>query len=356
MKTSISLATILAKFPELLGDLVGDAQTQINEIQPASHAEQNSLVFAIDDKLTDLALACPAHAIVLPLKTKPRVEKSLPAGKTVIFSSNVKLAMALIKREYFTHEIPLQTLGTIHSTAVIDSTVRLGKNVSIGPFCVVGRDVVIADDVRLDANVVVEAETQIGRGSHLQSHLYIGPRTEIGERCLLMPHSTIGAEGFGFAPDQRGHFHRIPHSGKVILHNDVEIGANCTIDRGTFGATVIGEGTKIDKISHIAHNCEIGKHCAMAGKFAMAGSGKVGDHVIAGGRVTIKDGARVASKVEIAGLTGVQSDITEAGGYGGFPVQPVRGFMRTSASLPHLPRLRRDVARVLKHLGLASEE
>lgn len=352
----VRASEVAGRFPQLITATAGNLLATLDSIQIPSEAKPNAIVFVVDPKFTDMALSSPAAAVVLSVKAKAAIEALPPSDKAFLFSPNVKLAMALIKKEFFTFETPLQDLGTVHPSALVDPTARIGAGVTIGPFCVVGKNVVIEDGARLDAHVVIEADAQIGKDSHLQSHLYIGPRTEIGQRCLLMPNSTIGSEGFGFAPDERGRFHRIPQTGKVVLENDVEIGANCTVDRATFGVTRIGEGTKIDKISHIAHNCDIGKHCVMAGKFAIAGSGKVGDHCMIGGRVTIKDGVTVASKVEIAGLAGVQSDIKESGAYGGFPVQPVRDFMRTGASLPYLPQLRKDVARVLKHLGLGAAD
>ncbi|MGZ3721616.1 MAG: UDP-3-O-(3-hydroxymyristoyl)glucosamine N-acyltransferase [Bdellovibrionales bacterium] len=259
--------------------------------------------------------------------------------------------MALVKTEYFANEIPLQKAGTIHPTAIIDPSAKLASGVSIGAYSVIGQNVTIAEGARIDAAVIIEADAKIGKSSHLFSNLYIGPRTEIGERCILMPNSTIGAEGFGFAHDERGRFFRIPQTGKVVLENDVEVGANCTIDRATFGVTRVGEGTKIDKISHIAHNCDIGKHCVLAGKFAVAGSTKIGNHFMAGGRVTVKDNITIVDGVEVAGLSGVHGSITEPGQYGGFPIQPVRDAMRSGMSLAYLPQIRKDVAKILKHLG-----
>jgi UDP-3-O-[3-hydroxymyristoyl] glucosamine N-acyltransferase len=260
--------------------------------------------------------------------------------------------MALVKTEYWGREVPLQNPGTVHPTAVIDPSAEIGAGVSIGAYSIIGADVRIGDGVQIDASVIIEAGARIGQGSHLYSHLYIGPRTEIGERCVLMPHSTIGSEGFGFAHDEKGRFYRIPQTGKVVLQNDVEVGANSTIDRATFGVTLIGEGTKIDKQAHIAHNCEIGKHCVLAGKFAVAGSTKIGNHFIAGGRVTVKDGITVTDGVEVAGLAGVHASITTPGQYGGFPIQPVKDALRSGMSLAHLPRIRKDVARIVKHLAL----
>jgi UDP-3-O-[3-hydroxymyristoyl] glucosamine N-acyltransferase len=349
---SVSVGEIQRRFQELVSDLMGRSDTQIGQVAIPEKATPDSIVFVTEQKFLDQALASPAGCLVLHLKAKPVIEKLQPSDRSVLFSRNVKLAMALIKQEYFAVEIPLQKPGTIHSTAIIDASATLGKGVSVGAYSVIGQNVVIGDSVRIDASVIIEADAKVGKNSQLLSHLYIGPRTEIGERCLLMPHSSIGAEGFGSAPDENGKFHRIPQTGKVVLENEVEVGSMTTIDRATLGVTLIGEGTKIDKHAHIAHNCVIGKHCVLAGKFAVAGSATIGNHFIAGGRVTVKDGVTIADRVEVAGLAGVHGSITESGQYGGFPIQPVRDAMRSGMSLAHLPQMRKDISKILKHLQL----
>ena len=351
---NVKLATIRARFPDHLLQLLGDADTQILNVSPPGQSTDGSMVFVTDDRLLGQAIAGPAACLVLSAKSNAAIG-GLQLTRAVVFSKNVKLAMAVVKQEYFAYEIPLQDVGTIHPSAVIDGSVVIGKNVSIGAYSVVGRNVSVADNVRIDCSVIIEADAKIGKDSHLYSHLYIGPRTEIGERCQVMPHCTIGAEGFGFARDERGNYYRMPQTGKVVIENDVEVGANTTIDRAAFRVTRIGEGTKIDKQAHIAHNCEIGKHCVLAGKFAVAGSAKIGDHFIAGGRVTVKDGITITDGVEIAGLSGVHTSITEPGQYGGFPIQPIRDALRSGMSLAHLPRIRKDLMKVLKHLGLRDE-
>jgi UDP-3-O-[3-hydroxymyristoyl] glucosamine N-acyltransferase len=350
----IEAAQMRERFAELLSDAMGNPNAAAENILPPREATSASIVFVIDPKLMMEAIASPASVLVVSLKAKAALEAgTLAAGRCILFSKNVKLAMALIKAEYFAVEIPLQKTGTIHPTAIIDPSAKIGSGVSIGAYSVIGQNVIVAEGARIDAAVIIEADCKIGKNCHLMSNLYVGPRTEIGERCILMPNSTVGSEGFGFAHDERGRFFRIPQTGKVVLENDVEVGANCTIDRATFGVTRVGEGTKIDKISHIAHNCDIGKHCVLAGKFAVAGSTKIGNHFVAGGRVTVKDNITIVDGVEVAGLSGVHGPITEPGQYGGFPIQPVKDAMRSSMSLAYLPQIRKDVAKILKHLGFS---
>ncbi len=356
MNKAVAISAIQKRFPDLVTDLIGNPDTLISEVSSPEAPKAGSLLFITEEKFLESALNGSASCLVVNHKLKSEIENSNSGVKTFLFSKNVKLAMAKIKKEFFAFEIPLQELGTIHPTAIIDSTVSLGENVSVGPYTVIGKNVTIGDGVRIDAAVIIEADCKIGKDSHLYSQLYIGPRTEIGERCEILPNSAIGSEGFGFAHDERGRFYRIPQTGKVVLQNDVEVGSNSTIDRAAFGVTLIGEGTKIDKLAHIAHNCEIGKHCILAGKFAVAGSTKIGDHFMAGGRVTVRDGITITSGVEVAALSGVHTHVTEPGQYGGFPVQPVRDAFRTSMSLPHLPQMRKDLSKLLKHVFGESKE
>jgi UDP-3-O-[3-hydroxymyristoyl] glucosamine N-acyltransferase len=355
MNPSVSVDTIQKRFPDLLNGDVKNSETLITNMTPPEQAVEGSLVFITDLKLLEAAIKSPAACFVVSHSAKPTIESHQSTSQNFLFSKNVKLAMALVKTEFFSYEIPLQKNGSIHPSAVIDPTAIIGQNVSIGAYTVIGANVVIGENVRIDPLVTIEADCKIGKDSHLFPHLYIGPRTEIGERCSLLPNSTIGSEGFGFAHDERGRFFRIPQTGKVVLHNDVEIGANSTVDRATFGVTTIGEGTKIDKQAHISHNCEIGSHCVLAGSFAVAGSTKIGNHFISGGRVTVKDNITITDGVEVAGLSAVHGSITSPGQYGGHPTLPVRDSMRTIMTLPHLPKMRKDINKILKHLELDKE-
>jgi UDP-3-O-[3-hydroxymyristoyl] glucosamine N-acyltransferase len=349
----VQIAEIQTQFPELLNGRMGFTEAQADNMAPPDQATSSSLVFVIDAKFLQAAISSAAAILVVSEKAKNEIEKAVhPPERGILFSKNVKLAMALVKTQYFAREVPIQRLWTIHPSAVIEPTAVVGQKVTIGAFSVIGANVTIGDGVRIDCSVIIEEGCKIGKNSHLYSNLYIGPRTEIGERCVLQPNSSIGTEGFGFAPDEKGKFYRIPQTGKVVLQDDVEVGANCTIDRATFGVTLVGEGTKIDKLSHIAHNCEIGKHSILAGKFAVAGSTKIGNHFISGGRVTVRDGITITDGVEIAGLSGVNASIMTPGQYGGYPIQPVRDALRSGMALVHLPQIRKNVSQIMKHLAL----
>ncbi len=350
---------IRSRFPDLISSTKGDEKTVLKKVSSPDQIEKQGLVFLVDNKFQEKTLASAAGAIVTSTKNQAAIESlsaEILGNKTFLFTSNVRLAMALIINEFFAEETPLVQSNKIHPTAIIALSAKLGANVTVGPYSVVGENVHIGDGVRLDASVIIEADAKIKKDCHLFSNLYIGPRTEIGERCVIFPNSTIGSEGYGFAPDENGRMHRIPQMGKVVIENDVEIGANCTIDRATFDVTRIGEGTKIDKLCHIAHNCIIGKHCVITASFAVAGSTTIGNHFIAGGRCTVRGGINICDRVELAAASGVHNNITEPGQYGGHPLQPVRDSMRTITSLSSVPKMRKQIALLFKHLGLIDED
>ena len=214
-----------------------------------------------------------------------------------------------------------------------------------------GAGAVIGKDALIGPGCVVEEGARVGEGTVLHALVFLGRFCVVGDRCEIHPHTTIGSDGYAYAQDESRHHHKIPQLGIVSIEDDVEIQANCAIDRAAFGVTRIGRGTKIDNLCHIAHNCDIGEHVLLTGGFFVAGSSTVGDHCVAGGRATITDHVKVCAGVQLGGLCGVTKDLTEPGAYSGYPLQPMGKFLRTATSLPHLPELRRRVADLERRLA-----
>jgi len=229
----------------------------------------------------------------------------------------------------------------------------LGAGVVVAAGAFVGAGAVLGAGVFIGPGCVVEAGARVGAGSILHAQVFLGRRCEVGERCEIHPHTTLGADGFAYAQDEHGHHHKVPQLGIVVLEDDVEIQANCAVDRAAFTETRIGRGTKIDNFCHIAHNCQIGRHVILTGGFMVAGSTSLGDRCVVGGRTTVTDHVNVCAGVQLGGLSAVTKDITEPGAYGGHPLQPFKAFLRTTTSLAHLPDLRRRVAELEKRIPLA---
>ena len=207
---------------------------------------------------------------------------------------------------------------------------------------------VICDGARIDAGAVVGAGAEVGRGCHIACHAVIGNGVVLGNDCVIGANScishaligarvqiaagvSIGGEGFGFVPTAKGRL-RIPQLGRVMIGDDVEIGANCAIDRGSTGDTVIGAGTVLDNLVHIAHNVRLGRHCIVCGQVGIAGSTVVGNGVMIGGQVGISDHVRVGSGARIASKSGVIRDIKDGESVGGYPAMPIREWHRQTAA------------------------
>jgi UDP-3-O-[3-hydroxymyristoyl] glucosamine N-acyltransferase len=236
-----------------------------------------------------------------------------------------------------------------HPSAII------GEHCQIHPSAVIGAGVVIGDEVKIHANVVIGANTVIGskviiqEKSHIFAHVTLYPKVQIGCRVIIHSGTVIGADGFGFIPDDKGVWQRLPQLGSVVIQNDVSIGAGCTIDCGTLNDTVIGEGVKIDNQVHIAHNVEIGFHTIIAGYTAIAGSVKIGQHCMLAGAVRISDNLCITDRVIITAGSSVAKSITEPGIYGsGIPIAPMSKWRRILARIYQLDELTKRVIQLEK--------
>jgi len=337
---SFNLEMLREKLPN--SEIVGDSHLQVSLCSSADDSLENSLCFTANEAQYLKAQKGAARAFVLPMSLKGKV--IVRDGHAVLFVKNHSLAHAqlaeIIQKRYEGHET---TSAFTHPTAVVSTSASLGKNVRVGSNVFIGENVKIGDHVFIGANTVIEDDSVIGNQTHIWPMVFIGRGCVIGDHCHIHPNTTIGSEGFGFAHDDKGHHHRIPQLGQVVLGNRVEVGSNVSIDRATFGSTVIGEGTKLDNLIHIAHNVRIGKNCLLTAGFKIAGSSIVGDNVITGGHVLVGDHIEICSNVRLAAWSGVNNDIREPGDYGGHPLQPLRDYLKTTMCLPHLPEFRKII-------------
>lgn len=257
----------------------------------------------------------------------------------ILIAPNVRLASALVKqayddRDYFQSEWP-----RVHTSAVIHDSVSIPASAVIGPGVVVGANASIGEQVVLMANVVVETNARIGARSVLHPGCVISHGCEIGAGVMLKAGCVIGSEGFGFAQDEKRRNYRIPHTGKVIVEDRVVIGANTTIDRGTYGATIIRAGTVIDALCHIGHNVEIGEDCIICAHTGISGSSRFGKRVIASGQTGVLDHVTVASDAVLLHRAGLHNSIKEPGMYAGGPAQPLQQYLKNMAVLPRLAEM-----------------
>jgi UDP-3-O-[3-hydroxymyristoyl] glucosamine N-acyltransferase len=253
-----------------------------------------------------------------------------PSPTKLIPCASVGRAFAAIARLFYPeHELDIraQEVG-VHPSA------RIGSGTVIGPGAVVGPEAYIGNDCRIGANAVIGRGVTIGRGSQIGPHAYIA-FAHLGDEVLVQPGAVIGGSGFGFNGDPNG-LRKCPQLGRVIVQDRVEIGANSTIDRGALGDTVIGEGTKIDNLVQIGHNCMIGRHCILVSQVGLSGSIVLGDGVVLGGKVGVADHLTIGDGAQVAARAGVTRDLEGGRKYAGFPARPLMEWRREALELDRL--------------------
>jgi UDP-3-O-[3-hydroxymyristoyl] glucosamine N-acyltransferase len=333
---AFSLAEIAAR---LGGDVLGDAQTQIRQVATLASAGEGQIAFLANLKYKSQLQNTRASAVIV----SPDFADALDLPRIVTrnpYAYYARLA-ALLN--------PCATVAPgIHPSAHCASVVPAG--VTIGPNACIGSGVVLGDGVVIHAGCVLGDGVSIGAGSILHPNVSVYAGCEIGCNAIIHSGAVIGADGFGFAPDQ-GQWIKIPQIGRVVIGDDVEIGANTTIDRGALDDTLIGDGCKFDNQIQIGHNCVIGKHCVIAACAAIAGSVTLQDNVIVGGAAMIAGHVTLASGAVISGGSLVMKNITKPGQYTSvFPLEEHSHWLHNAAQIRHLARLAERVSELEKKL------
>jgi UDP-3-O-[3-hydroxymyristoyl] glucosamine N-acyltransferase len=329
----------------LQGQVIGDASVVLTGFAPASTAKAGDLTFA--ENSTYLARAEQTAATAILVDGEYASEK-----KVIIRVANARVAFARALALFFPE--PPATSG-IHPSAVIDATAQIDPTAHIGPCCVVGRQVRIGARVVLQGGNHVGDQCQLGEGTHLFPNVVLYPRTQIGRNVRVHAGTVIGSDGFGYVFDQGAH-RKVPQAGNVIIHDDVEIGANVTIDRGTLGPTVIGRGTKIDNLVMIGHNVILGENCLLIAQVGVAGSTKLGNFVILAGQVGLAGHLKIGDRVTVAAQSGVMNDIGEGEKWMGSPARPDRQMKRQLVAGHQLPDVIRRVQELERQVAALSGE
>jgi len=324
------------------GKVVGNGDCVIERVATLQNAGKGDISFLANRKYYKYLSQSKADAVIVSKKDAGEV----PGNAIVVEDSYVSYAK--IARLLYPEPkvIPgIEKTACIHSQAQVSDSAYVGHNVVIGagssiaPGCVIGHGCVIGDNV------------SIGDHSRLVCNVTILNDCQVGERAMLHPGVVIGADGFGLAND-KGTWLKIPQTGCVRLGNDVEVGANTTIDRGAIGDTVIGDGVKLDNLIQIGHNVSIGAHTVIAAAAAIAGSTSIGKHCAIGGKTGIVGHLEIVDNVQIMGMSQVTQSISEPGAYAsGTPVQPVNQWHRNYARYRQLEELARRVKKIEKNSG-----
>ena len=325
---------------QMSGEVVGDATVVLNNFAPASSARAGDLTFAENAAYLALAEQGAATAII--------VDKSVTASpKILIRVASPRVAFARTMALFF----PDRPFAPgIHPTAVVAASAQIDPTAHVGPHCVVGEKVRLGARTVLQGGNHVGANSRLGEDANLFPNVTVYPGAEIGRRVRIHSGTVIGADGFGYVQENGIHI-KVPQIGNVIIGDDVEIGANVTVDRGALGPTVIGKGTKVDNLVQIGHNVVLGERCLVVSQVGISGSTKFGDDVILGGQVGVSGHLKIGSRVSIAAQSGVMHDIPDGEKWFGTPAQPDRQTKRQMLALQRLPELIRRVNALEKQAG-----
>jgi UDP-3-O-[3-hydroxymyristoyl] glucosamine N-acyltransferase len=238
----------------------------------------------------------------------------------------------------------------IHPSAVIDPTARVAKRVAIGACVVIGRNAFVGDDVRIYPNVTIYDDVTVGRGSVIHSGVAIRERTVIGERVVIHNNSVIGCDGFGYAKDEDKHWLKIPQAGRVVIEDDVEIGAATTIDRASVGESRIGRGTKLDNLVQIGHSCTVGEDSLLCAQVGLAGSSHIGSRVILAGQAGVAGHLTIGDDVVLTAKSATSHDIPAGKVISGIPAFDNKDWLRSTAAFRRLGEMQRTLRALEKHL------
>ena len=309
------------------GEVVGNDDLVITGLSGIKEAKEGELTFIANSKYFSFAEQTKASAIIIPLDVK--VE-----GKSVVRVENPSLAFSKIAAVIM--EEQAHRIQGIHETALINSDVKIGTNVAVGAYAVIEKGVNIGDNTVISSGCFVGSQTTIGSDCLIYPNVTIRERISIGDRVIIHSGTVVGSDGFGFV-DVKGVHEKIPQIGKVVIQDDVEIGANVAIDRARFAETFIGRGTKIDNLVQIAHNVKIGEDCLIVSQVGISGSTTIGDRVILAGQVGVAGHLTIGEGVVVASKSGVPSSIPPNTMVWGNPAKPHMQAKRVNASVQRLP-------------------
>ncbi len=341
-------AATLAGF--LKGEIVGDPEVKVNTIAKIEEGHPGALSFLANPKYEHYIYSTRSSIVLVNSDFVP----GAPISATLIKVKNAYESFASLLQ--LVDQSRPRKKG-IHPSAVIEPSATVGKDVYIGSFVYVGENCVVGDGCSLFPNVFVGDNTKLGTGCTLNPGVVVYRDCIIGNNCTVHAGSVIGSDGFGFAPQSDNEFMKIPQLGNVILEDNVEIGANVTIDRATMGSTVIRKGVKLDNLIQVGHNVEIGENTVMAAQTGIAGSSKIGRNCMFGGQVGISGHIKVADGTKIGAQSGIPGDVKkEDSVLLGYPAIDHRDFMRSSIIFKRLPELYRKVDELEKQIRHLREE
>ena len=318
----------------LKGKIIGEPTITVNGLAKIEEGRTGTLSFLSNPKYENYIYTTASSICIVNDSFIP--SKALPKTLTLIKVEDAYACFAKLLEVYSNLS---KKQAVIEQPTFVDESAKIAPGVYLGAFTYVGKNVEIGENCSIYPNTYLGDNVKIGKQTTLYSGVSIYDACTIGENCILHAGVVVGSDGFGFAPDEHGVYQKIPQIGNVIIEDNVEIGANSTIDRATMGSTIIRKGVKIDNLCQVAHNVEIGENTAMAAQVGIAGSAKIGKRVMIGGQAGISGHLEIADETKIVAQSGVPSSVKKAITLMGSPSFPIDDFKRSFIGFRKLPQL-----------------
>lgn len=335
------LITVDQLAKQLNAEVVGNREREITNAKALQKATSDDVTFVADDQNLRRLGKCSAGVVLVDAQRLATAQQLMALNDTTFLVVTDPLRAFIETMTHFRPQRARPSIG-VSPFAQVDPSATIGHNTNIHPGAVIGPEVRIGSDCDILSGVVIGAGCHVGNQSTIHPHAVLYPEVTIGNRVLIHANAVIGADGFGFR-FEHGKFVKIPQMGTVRIDDDVEIGACTTIDRGMVGPTIIGEGTKLDNLIQIAHNCELGKHNAFASQVGFAGSVTTGDYVRCGGQVGIADHLHLGTGCSLAAQSGVHKNVPEGQSQVGSPAGPIDEQFKIIMAMQKAPEMRTQI-------------
>jgi UDP-3-O-[3-hydroxymyristoyl] glucosamine N-acyltransferase len=309
--------------------IIGDSSIEIENVTKIESAKAGDLTFLYLSSYEKYFENTKASAIIV----KNDFIKSRKDITYLEVNSPEKAFFSVIKK-YFSPEF---SLSGIDSTAFISQSVKIGKNVSVGKNVIISEGCIIGDNTKIYHNTVILENTEIGDNCLIFPNVNVRENCKIGNRVIIHSGTVIGSDGFGFSPDEKGVYQKIPQIGNVIIEDDVELGSNVSVDRAAIGSTIIKRGCKIDNLVQIAHNVIIGEDTVISAQAGISGSTKIGNHCILAGQAGLVGHIEIGDNVVITAQAGVSKSLLKPGYYSGTPASEIKSYQKLHAQLRYVP-------------------
>jgi UDP-3-O-[3-hydroxymyristoyl] glucosamine N-acyltransferase len=326
------------------GTIDGNPDVTIHKLSKIEEGEPGSLSFLANPKYTQYIYTTHATVVIVNQSFKPEQEINC----TLIRVNDAYIAFAALLEVY--NKVKLNKTG-ISSQSFISKSARIGKDVYIGEFAFIGENAVIGDNTKLYPLVYIGDNVKIGDNTTLFSGVKIYSENQIGNQCTIHAGAVIGSDGFGFAPQEDNHYKKIAQIGNVIIEDNVEIGANTTIDRATLGSTIIRQGAKLDNLIQVAHNVEIGENTVIASQTGISGSTKIGKNCMIAGQVGIIGHLNIGNNVKIGAQSGISTNLPDGSIVLGSPAFDISRYRKSYVyfrNFPDLVKRLEELERILK--------